>query len=794
MAITQDRRQLSITTPLGKDYLLLQSLRASESLSQLFRYELELRHEETEVTYEPTVVDEKKILGKPVTIRLEQGDQLERFFNGIVIQFSQGQRDTRFSYYQAVVVPQIWILTQVSQSRIFQHISVPDILRKIFAGFEVSYEIQGEFPARNYCVQYRESDWDFASRLMEEEGIYYYFEHTKGKHTLVVANTPQSHRDCPGKSTVPFALKTSGETEFISAVSGWFIEHHLHTGKFTLWDSHFQLPKKTLEATQPSRFSVGGNDDLEIYDFPGGYARKQDGIDKSGGEQASDLQKIFDDNRNIAQIRMQEIDAQHKNINGTSDCAAFTAGQRFTLSNHPARENNGQYILVTVDHNITQSPTYETDDHVEAYTNNFTCIPYGANQAPYRPPRLTPKPTVKGGQTAFVVGPAGEEIFTDKYGRVKVQFNWDRESQADADSSCWIRVAQSWAGNKWGMMFIPRVGMEVVVDFLEGDPDQPIITGCVYNAEAMPPYTLPDEKTKMTVKSDSSKGGGGFNELRFEDKKGSEQIFIHAEKDVDMRVKNDEREWVGNDHHFIVKRDRREKIERDEQRLVKRDQIEKIERDLHLKIEGKDATEIGGSLSLKVGGNVAEKFGANHSEETSASIYLKAGATIVLEASAGITLKCGGNFVTVNPGGVQIQGTMVMINSGGAALAGSPGSIVPPTPPAEADPADDNKPGSKMTLEKRSLARKERTFMQSTATDSETSDDDKDKKKSWIKLKLVDEEGKPVPGESYKVTLPDGRVASGSLNEKGEAEVKGIDPGSCKITFPNLDKDAWEEA
>ena len=794
MAITQDRRQLSITTPLGKDVLLLQSLRASESLSQLFRYELELRHEETEVTYEPMVVDEQKIIGKPVTIRLEQGDGLERFFNGIVIRFSQGQRDTRFSHYQAVVVPQIWILNLVSQSRIFQHLSVPDILRKIFAGFDVSYEIQGTFEPRNYCVQYRESDWDFASRLMEEEGIYYYFEHTKGKHTLVVANTPQSHRDCPGKSTVPFALKTSGETEFISAVSSWFVEHHLHTGKFTLWDSHFQLPKKTLEAAQPSRFSIGGSDDLEIYDFPGGYARKQDGIDKGGSEQASNLQKIFDDNRNIAQIRMQEIDAQHKNISGASDCASFTAGQRFTLSNHPVAKSNGQYILVTVDHNITQSPTYETDDHVEAYTNNFTCIPYGANQAPYRPPRLTPKPTVKGGQTAFVVGPAGEEIFTDKYGRVKVQFNWDRESQADADSSCWIRVAQSWAGNKWGMMFIPRIGMEVVVDFLEGDPDQPIITGCVFNAEAMPPYTLPDEKTKMTIKSDSSKGGGGFNELRFEDKKGSEQIFIHAEKDVDMRVKNDEREWVGNDHHFIVKRDRREKIERDEQRIIKRDQLEKIERDLHLKIEGKDATEIGGSLSLKVGGNVAEKFGANHSEETSASIYLKAGATIVLEASAGITLKCGGNFVTVNPGGVQIQGTMVMINSGGAALAGSPGSIVPPTAPAEADPADDNKPGSKMTLEKRSLARKERTFMQSTATDSDSSDETKDQTKSWIKLKLVDEEGKPVPGESYKITLPDGRVASGSLNEKGEAEVKGIDPGNCKVTFPNLDKDAWEEA
>lgn len=783
MAITQDGRELSITTPLEKDFLLLQSLNASENLSELFRYELELLHEETAEGHEPTPVDVQKILGKPITIRLEQRDGLERFFNGVVVQFSQGQRDERFSHYRATVVPQIWILTQVSQSRIFQHESVPAILKKVFAGFEVSYELQGTFEPRNYCVQYRESDWDFASRLMEEEGIFYYFEHTKGKHSLIVADTPQSHHDCPGKSEIDFALETSSEMEFISAVSTWYVEHNLRTGKYTLWDAHFQLPKKTLEAAQPSRFNIGGNNDLEIYDFPGGYARKIDGIDKGGGERASDLQKIFTDNRNTAQIRMQEIDAQHKKITGTSDCDSFTAGHRFQLNNHPVRENNIKHVLVTVNHQITQSPTYQTNDPVKSYTNSFVCIPYGS--APYRPPRTTPKPVVKGGQTAFVVGPPGEEIFTDKYGRVKVQFNWDRESQADANSSCWVRVAHAWAGNKWGMMFVPRIGMEVVVDFLEGDPDQPIITGCVYNAESMPPYLLPDEKTKSTMKSDSSKGGGGFNEFRFEDKKGSEQIFIHGEKDMDVRIKNDEREWVGNDHHFIVKRDRREKIERDEQRLIKRDLVEKIERDLHLKIEGKDATEIGGSLSLKVGGAVAEKFGANHSEETSGAIYLKAGSTVVIDGGAGITLKCGSNFVTLNAGGIFIQGTMVMINSGGAALPGVPGTIVPPLQPAEADPADDAKPGTKMTLEKRSLARKERTFKPSK---------EEEEKKNWIKIKLIDEAGKPVAGELYKITLPDGSVTGGSLDEKGEAEVKGIDPGSCKVTFPNLDKEAWEEA
>lgn len=805
MALTQEGRQLKLVTPLGADFLLIQGMNATEKLSELFRCELDLRHEETVAGDKPTAVDPKAILGKKVAIKIEQRDQTIRFWHGIVVNFAQGQRDERFSYYRATVVPQVWLLTQNVQSQIFQQISVPDILKKMLGGFDAAFEIQGEFKPRNYSVQYRESDWDFLSRLMEEEGIYYYFEHSETAHKLIVANTPQSHGDCASKSEIEFAAELAPTDDFKSSVGTWYVENNLRTGKYTLWDFNFGQPKKNLEAVQPSRFKVAGNDNLEFYDFPGGFAKRFDGVDKSGGEQPNELNNLFDDNKRTVGIRMEEIDVQYKQINGASDCASFAAGHRFKLKNHPNSENNIQHVLISVAHEVKQSPAYVTDEvDPNSYRNEFLCIPHGAGHAPFRPARKTPKPVVKGGQTAFVAGAPGEEIFTDKYGRVKVQFQWDRDSQADGKSSCWIRVAQAWAGNLWGTMFIPRVGMEVVVDFLEGDPDQPIITGCVYNAEAMPPYKLPDEKTKTTIKSDSTIGGGGFNEFRFEDKKGSEQIFVHAQKDVDVRVRNDRREWTGNDEHQIVKRDRREQIERDSHAIVKRDKAEKIERDLHLKIEGKDATEIGGSLSLKVGGAVAEKFGANHSEDTSGDIYLKAGANIVLEAGAAITLKVGGNFVTINSSGIFIKGTMVMINSGGAALSGSAGSLVAPMKPQIADPADDNKPGSKITLEKRSKARQERTFNPNAsggaggaggangANDANAANDPNKDKTHWIKIKLVDEAGKPVPGEQYKITLPDNSVASGTLDEKGEAEVKGIDAGNCKVTFPNLDKDAWE--
>ncbi len=670
--ITQAGRLLSIATPLGEDFLLLRKMSATEGLSQLFTINVELLHEEDKGLGKVTLIEPENILGKAVTISVSQNETEKRYFSGIISQFSQGNRSTHYSYYYATIVPHVWVLTQNVQSRIFQQISVPDILRRVFADFEVLYEIQGDFKQRNYCVQYRESDFAFASRLMEEEGIYYYFVHEGGKDKMVIANTPQSHRDCPGKSELPYFVEELSDKEWVNSVRTWQMDYTLQSGKVTNWDYNFQLPTQRLDGTQPSRFNVGGNQMMEIYDYPAGYARKYDGINKSGGEQSSDLQNVYQDKTETLKIRMEALDAQFKVSKASSLCATITAGHRFKLSNHPSSELNTQYVIVSVTHEAEQSPDYISEmENTRAYENGFGCIPHGAGAPVYRPPIRTDKPIIYGTQTAVVVGPAGEEIFTDKYGRVKVQFNWDREGKLDSNSSCWIRVTQSWASNKWGVMFIPRIGMEVLVTFLDGDPDQPAITGCVYNPETMPPYTLPDEKTKSTIKSNSSKGGNGFNEFRIEDKKGEEQIFIHAEKDQDIRVKNDCKEIIKHDRHLIVENE----------------QFEKVLRDKHLKVVGDHNEQIDGAMSIKVGTDLMEKVGMNYALDAGMGVHIKAGMSAVIEAGASLTLKVGGNFVNINPGGVFVSGTMVMLNSGGAAGSGGGCSPEAPKDPKEADNA-----------------------------------------------------------------------------------------------------------
>jgi type VI secretion system secreted protein VgrG len=390
-----------------------------------------------------------------------------------------------------------------------------------------------------------------------------------------------------------------------------------------------------------------------------------------------------------------------------------------------------------------------------------------------------------------VVGPSGEEIYTDEYGRVKVRFHWDRRGEADENSSCWIRVSQQWAGGGWGFMWIPRVAQEVVIAFHEGNPDQPHIIGRVYNADHMPPYELPTEKTKSTIKTASSKGAEGFNEIRFEDKKGEEQIFIHGEKDLDVRIKNDRFEWVGKNTHLIVKQDQIAQIENERHTKVKADDVAEVGKDRHLKVTGKEAVEIGGSHSFTVKGDVIEVFKANHSEQVTQNYYLK-GMGIVIESMQGITLKCGGSAVVVDQTGVTLKGTgtvtidgpMVKIASGpgSPAASGSAGSAVPPIAPNAPNEADTADPGKMV----------ERTA-ETESTPFQPEDDGEEK--TWIEIELVDEEGNPVPGERYEVTLPDGQtVARGTLDENGLARIEGIDPGQCKVTFPNLDQEAWEPA
>jgi type VI secretion system secreted protein VgrG len=396
------------------------------------------------------------------------------------------------------------------------------------------------------------------------------------------------------------------------------------------------------------------------------------------------------------------------------------------------------------------------------------------------------------------VGPAGEEIYCDEYGRVKVHFHWDRRPTADDTSSCWIRVVQP---NMGGSLAIPRVGWEVLVAFHEGDPDQPFIIGRVHNADLMPTYTLPDEKTKTTFKTASTSGAAGFNEIRFEDKKGEEQLFVHAEKNYDIRVKNDLFEWIGNDRHKIIKNDEFIEVDNERHTKVKADDITEVGKDHHLKVTGKQAIQIKGTHSITVTGDVAEVFKGNHSEKTTGNLYFKA-MGIVIEAPSGITLKCGGNSVVIDASGVTLKGSIVTVDGSMVKIASGPGSPpmsgsacsavspIEPKPPEEADVADPLKVAEakahQLEIGSGKYGPKKLPAFKP--------DEDDQKEKSWVEIELVDEQGNPVPGERYEIKTPDGRLAKGTLDGKGFARVSGIDPGNCEITFPELDKDAWKKA
>lgn len=783
---TQENRLLAINTPLGEDVLLLARFQGSEGLSHLFRFELELFSEYHNISFE-------KIIGENVTVSLFLADGSRRYFNGFIARFShehgmdEQASSLQFSRYRATMVPWFWFLSRTADSRIFQKLSVPDIVKKIFAdhGFaDYSVRLSGTYEARDYTVQYRETDFNFISRLLEEEGICYFFEHEDKKHTLVLADSPVEHKPCPGQETARCRLSGGSPLEEDMVVS-LKVAKEIRAGKYSINDFNYEIPNADLKVSVDAKHVLGPGE-REIYDYPGQYAKRQEGD-------------------HLATIRMEEEEAQITTLSGAGNCRAFSSGCRFRLQDYfRADMNDKDYVLTAVTHEAKQEGTYigggqaGTEAQI-AYTNEFQCIPH---EVPFRPVRGTRRPVVEGVQTAIVVGPSGEEIYTDNLGRVKVQFHWDREGQRNENSSCWLRVSQSMAGNSWGAVFLPRVGHEVIVEFIEGDPDRPIITGQVYHGTNLPPYKLPDEKTKSTFKSNTSQGGGAFNEIRFEDKKGEEQLFIHAAKNQDIRIVQDCFEWVGQNRHLIVKTDHFVKVENNRNVEVGADHKEQIGKDLHVKVAGKEARAVGGSLSLTVDGDVAEVFKAGHSEDTAGSYYLNA-MGVVIEAMQGITLKCGGSSVVIDQAGVTVSGlkvtldgTMTMINSGpgSSPASGSAGSAITPVAPDPAQEADVADPGAMAKIKEEQVAKQTGKYGAQPARPYKPpqSQAEKELKKSWVEIKLEDQAGLPVPGERYQIKLPDGSLVDGTLDGNGFARVNGIDPGACEVTFPNLDREAWE--
>ena len=779
MPATQIERPFRINTTLGADALLLNSFTGTERVSTPYRFTLEL------LSPDPNI-DMQGLLQKPAVLTMKLGEDAERNVHGLFSRIAlQEYGEDGMAVYQAEIVPWLWFLTLYSNCRIFQNKSVPDIVEKVFKdrGFsDYQLNLQGTYQPRDYCVQYRETDFNFVSRLLEDEGIFYYFQQTKDKHTLVLADDVSAFSSCPNMASAKYTPSLGGvlEEDTVFAIEE---EHRLNTGMTSHTDYDFTKPNTSLFSTISGPGYVSS---FENYDYPGNYQSKDDGD-------------------RYARLREEEREVCLVTVRGRSNCMGFECGYKFTLSEHFRDAANIDYSLIALSHR-GQNASYRSG-HTDPfeYSNEFEAI---SNSVPFRPPRFSRKPVIPSTQTAVVVGKSGEEIWTDQYGRVKVQFFWDREGTDDENSSCWIRVAHGWAGKQWGAIYIPRIGQEVVISFLEGDPDRPLITGSVYNADQEVPYALPDQQTKSTLKSMSSKGGGGFNEIRFEDLKGSEQIFINGQKNLDIQIGTDRQENIGNNRSLTVGQDKMENVGRDSHVNVGRDSITSIGRDQHLNVTGKTATKIGGSCSLAITGDVNEQFSGNHSSQVTQNLYLKA-MQVVIEASTGLTLSVGSNFITINPSGIAISGTpMVQINSGGSALSGSPGSLVSPLSPTAPTAADTANPGAVTTAPSGTAATQVSTAVtsitpvtaipkQSAASSSSPTHNPNSpenlQKTHFIEINLVDEDSKPVPGEAYKVTLPDGTtVADGTLDEKGHARVENIDPGNCTVTFPNIDQDAWE--
>jgi type VI secretion system secreted protein VgrG len=568
---TQDNVYLSVTTPLGRDVLLLHGFQGEEALSRPFHFTLELRSDRRDVDF-------SQVVGRDAAISLvlPPGDN-ERYLHGVVTRFVQAGTFADFTQYIAELRPRLWLLTLTRDSRIFQELSVPEILERLLSehGIDVRMELQRSYAKREYCVQHQESTFDFVSRLMEDEGIFYFFEHAAERHTLVLADDAGAHAPCPG----PGVAKVQGDLPSVrgeDSITGCELEQRVVPGGHALGDYDFEKPSLQLLAkvtgTQQER--------LTQYEYPGRFTRQD------VGEQRG-------------RMRLESHEVQARTLRGQGRVRWFISGHRFTLAEHAREDINGDYVLRWVSHSAT----------VEQYTNSFEAFPAST---PFRPPPVTPRPLVTGVQSARVVGdPGSEEIHTDTYGRVKVRFHWDREGR----NSCWMRVAHGRAGKGWGTFFLPHIDQEVLVTFVDGDPDRPVITGSVHNQEQRVPYPLSAQQTRSTVRGRPS-GEGEPNELRFEDKKGAEELYLHAHRDMKVTVEHDGVREVGNDDTLVVKKD------------------------LRVKVEG------------------------NHTQEAGGEFHQKAD-TITLEATSSLTLRGPGpgNSITIDASGITIRGLMVKINS-----------------------------------------------------------------------------------------------------------------------------------
>jgi type VI secretion system secreted protein VgrG len=622
-----------------------------EAISQPYRFDVELVSERPDL-------DLQSLLHRPAFLAFSP-DGLG--IHGLIYQVAQAESGKRLTRYKLSIVPQLSYLAHRTNQRIFQHLTVPQIVAQVLQEHGIQAGAQQfqlgptVYPEREYCVQYDESDLHFVQRLCEEEGLHYHFQHSTDGHVLVFGDDQSAF----GKLGQPTAyLQDNGMTADEPVIKRFAVRLETRTSRTSRRDYDFEQPRLLMEAAfkEDRDPEAKGLPDLEDYDYPGRF------LDRSRG-------------KHLSQRNLERHRADYRLAEGRGDQPKLLSGHFLELSDHPRREWNDLWLLLEVTHQGKQpqvleeavtSQTEASDGLTQGYRNQFSATPW---DVPFRPPLAHPKPRVLGSQTAVVTGPAGEEIHCDQYGRIKVQFHWDREGQADDKTSCWLRVSNSWAGDGYGAIAIPRIGMEVLVTFLEGDPDQPLVTGCLYHAEHVVPYDLPANKTRSLFKTLSTPGGGGYNELRIEDKQGAEQIYLHAQRDWDENIEHDQKIRVGNQRHDRVEANSYTELKAEEHLTVKADRKVEVKPDDH----------------LTVGQNQHIKLGTAQLSKAGREIHLKAGQKMVIEAASELTLKAGGSFIKLDGGGITLLGPIAKINAGGAPGKGSGIGIKPPVLPGAAD-------------------------------------------------------------------------------------------------------------
>ncbi len=637
--LTQDNRLISIKSPLPKDELLLTSFQGTEYISDLFEYQIEVLSQNHSIQPED-------LIGKTVTVTIQ--NELERKFNGYVNKFVYGEvKADNLRSYRLTVVPWLWFLSKTNNHRIFQEMTTKDIVSEVFMDYQFNdfnFAASGNSNLREYCVQYNESSLDFVSRLLEEDGIAYYFEQADDKHILHLVDEKNAYQEF-AETDLTYSKGNQPNTQ----LTRWEHVYEFRKGAWSLNDYDFKTPKKAQLQTTATTSSYANVKNFEHYEY-GPY------FDFSG----------------IKDLSKKRIEAEETNIDiieASSNCSSFYAGGRFNLANHSVDQELGGYIITAIRHRAFDDSYLAGNESQSEYGNDFTCIP---DSVYYRPPVVHKKQIMNGPQSALVVGPSGEEIYIDNDWRIKVQFYWDRDGQKDENSTCFLRVIQPWAGNGWGTTFIPRIGMEVIVNFLDGDPDRPIITGSVYNGDNLPPFS---SKTQSGIRTRSSKGGStaNCNEFRFDDLKGSEQIYTHAEKNMDTEVENNETHSVDNNRTKTIGVNETSSIGKNRDKSVGENQSEAIGKNKSISVGtnhtetigknkmldvGANHTEsIGKDMSLSVGKNLSESIGTNHTIDVGKNFALSAGDSIVLKTgSASISMKKNGD-ITIKGKNISVKGS-----------------------------------------------------------------------------------------------------------------------------------------